>query len=185
MRLNEDNVISELRKRNPKALDFIIDKYGGLIQSIVKKTLFNFEGSGSVEECMNDVFLAIWNNIDKFYKENSFKSWIAAIAKYKAIDYKRKLLKELYNENLENIEMQQEDTSDKKILEKENHEELMALLSRLKPEDKKIFILRYFNEESTKEIAEKLDVNKEVINNRLSRGRKKLRKLIFSEVNKQ
>jgi len=185
MRLNEDNVVSELKKRNPKALDFIIDKYGGLIQSIVKKTLFNFEGSGSVEECMNDIFLAIWNNVDKFQKENSFKSWIAAISKYKAIDYKRKLIKELYNENLENIEIRQEDVSDKEILQKENREELMTLLSRLKPEDKEIFIRRYFNEESTKEIAENLEINREVVNNRLSRGRKRLRELIFSEVNKQ
>ena len=185
MRLNEDNVVSELKKRNPKALDFIIDKYGGLIQSIVKKTLFNFEGSGSVEECMNDIFLAIWNNVDKFQKENSFKSWIAAISKYKAIDYKRKLIKELYNENLENIEIRQEDVSDKEILQKENRQELMTLLSRLKPEDKEIFIRRYFNEESTKEIAENLEINREVVNNRLSRGRKRLRELIFSEVNKQ
>jgi len=185
MRLNEDSVISELKKRNPKALDFIIDKYGGLIHSIVKKTLFNFEGSGSVEECMNDIFLAIWNNVDKFQKENSFKSWIAAISKYKAIDYKRKLIKELYNENLENIEIRQEDVSDKEILQKENREELMTLLSRLKPEDKEIFIRRYFNEESTKEIAENLEINREVVNNRLSRGRKRLRELIFSEVNKQ
>lgn len=184
MILNEDNVVCELKKKNPKALDFIVDKYGGLIYSIVKKTLFNFEGTGKIEECMNDVLLAIWNNIDKFKNVNSFKNWIGAIAKYKAIDYKRKLIKELPNENLENIEIAQEDMSPTNILNKEIRSELMDLLSNLKEEDKEIFIRRYFNEETPKEIGIKLGRNRKFINNRLSRGRKKLRKLLFSEVNK-
>lgn len=68
-------------------------------------------------------------------------------------------------------------------MEKENYEELLKLLSKLKPQDKEIFVRKYLNDESTKEIASSLNVNKEVINNRLSRGRKKLKKLIFSEVN--
>ncbi|OAA84025.1 sigma-70 family RNA polymerase sigma factor [Clostridium ljungdahlii] len=184
MKINNDNVVSELHKRNPKALDFIVDIYGGLIKSIVKKTLFNFKNSGSVDECVNDVFLGIWNNIDEFHKDNSFKSWIAAIAKYKAIDYQRKLIKEWNSKNIDGIEIQINDTVDKRILEKETYDELLKLLSKLKPRDKEIFIRRYFNGESTKEIAAKLNVNKEVINNRLSRGRKKLRKIIFSEVKK-
>mgnify|MGYP000922268605 CR=1 FL=1 len=184
MKINNDNVVLELHKRNPKALDFIVDIYGGLIKSIVKKTLFNFEDSGSIDECVNDVFLGIWNNIDKFHKDNSFKNWIAAIAKYKAIDYQRKLIKGLNNRNIDAIEIQVNDTVDKKLLEKETYDELLKLLSKLKSRDKEIFIRKYFNDESTKDIAAKLNVNKEVINNRLSRGRKKLREFIFSEVKK-
>lgn len=103
MKINDDNVVSELQKKIPKALDFIVGIYGGLIKSIVQKTLFNFEDSGNVDECINDVFLGIWNNIDKFHKDNKLKSWIAAIAKYKAIDYQRKLLKELNNDLILNF----------------------------------------------------------------------------------
>lgn len=184
MKINNDNVVAELHKKNPKALDFIVDTYGGLIKSIVQKTLFNFEDSGNVDECINDVFLGIWNNIDKFHKDNKLKSWIAAIAKYKAIDYQRKLIKELNSENIDNLEIEDVTTVDKKLLEKENYEELLKLLSKLKPQDKEIFVRKYFNDESTKDIASSLNVNKEVINNRLSRGRKKLKELIVREVNK-
>ncbi|GAU78153.1 sigma-70 family RNA polymerase sigma factor [Fusibacter sp. 3D3] len=188
MKVNAQNVISQLKKRNPKALDYIVDQYGGLIYAIVSKTLSEFKGSGSVEECINDVLLAIWHNIDKFQKTNSFKSWIAAISKYKAIDYRRKLLKELRNENLDElnvvVEIGREDSTSSRILEKETQAELVKLLSNLKPEDQEIFIRRYFDDESTGEIAAHVGMNRAAVNNRLSRGRKKLKAIIFSEVNK-
>lgn len=37
MKITEKNVVQELRKRNEKALYFVIDQYGGLIKSIVRK----------------------------------------------------------------------------------------------------------------------------------------------------
>ncbi|WP_039658525.1 sigma-70 family RNA polymerase sigma factor [Clostridium tyrobutyricum] len=184
MKINNDNVISQLKKKNPRALDFIVDTYGGLIHSIVKKTLFNFENNGSVEECVNDVLLAIWKNIEKFHQNNNFKSWIAAISKYKAIDYQRKLIKVLNNQDIDGMEIKSRDTVDKELLQKENYNEMMKLLSNLKQQDREIFIRKYFNDEPSGDIAEKLNVNKEVVNNRLSRGRKKLRKIIFRPASK-
>lgn len=69
----------------------LIDEYSGLVASVVRKNLgklINYE-----EECISDVFLAIWDNIDSFDKDkNSFKNWICVIAKYKAINYKKKYL---------------------------------------------------------------------------------------------
>lgn len=184
VKISEDNLVVELKKKNPKALDFIVDNYGGLIKAIVKKTLFRFEGSGCVDECMNDVFLAIWDNIDKFYKENSFKSWVAAIAKYKSIDYQRKLIKELHNEDIDELDLKDKSVLDSEILAKENREEMMKLLSNLKEEDKEIFMRRYFQEQSTEDIGKHMGINREAVNNRLSRGRKKLKSIILGEEGK-
>lgn len=78
--------------KKEKGLELLIDQYGGLITAIVRKhlgTLKSYE-----EECVNDVLLAIWHHIHRFDSEkNTFKNWVAAIAKYKAIDYQRKYIK--------------------------------------------------------------------------------------------
>lgn len=51
------------------------------------------------EECISDVLFSIWENIEAFnYRESSFKNWICAIAKYKAIDYKSKYLYKISEE---------------------------------------------------------------------------------------
>ena len=64
MKVNENNYIRELRNRNEKALDYIIDNYGWIIKSIVKKHLYNLHSVQ--EECINDILLGIWNNIREF-----------------------------------------------------------------------------------------------------------------------
>lgn len=58
MKITEENVVIQIRKRNEKALYFIIDQYGGLIKSIVQKHLASFQDVQ--EECMDYVLLAIW-----------------------------------------------------------------------------------------------------------------------------
>ena len=41
MKINEKNFIKYLNLKNEKALDYLVDNYGGLIKSIVNKHLYN------------------------------------------------------------------------------------------------------------------------------------------------
>ena len=91
MRINSNNFLEQLKKENPKALDYVLDIYAPLIKGIVSRTLMPLGDCGIIDECISDVFIAIWNNSQKFKGDNiKFKSWICAIAKFKAIDYYRK-----------------------------------------------------------------------------------------------
>ncbi len=56
-------------------------------------------------------------------KKSSFKNWVGGIAKYKSIDYTRKYLRDLENQNIEDVNIAIEDNSLKEILSKEISEE--------------------------------------------------------------
>ena len=43
MKINEDNFIEQLKFRNEKALEYVIDNYGRIVKSVVKKHLFSLE----------------------------------------------------------------------------------------------------------------------------------------------
>ena len=77
MKIDEVNVIRELGKRNEKALDYVIDQYGGLIYSIVRKSLYAFE-SGQ-EECVNDILMAIWQHSEAFDLADGGKFFIDSL----------------------------------------------------------------------------------------------------------
>ncbi|SHI96732.1 RNA polymerase sigma-70 factor, ECF subfamily [Clostridium amylolyticum] len=179
MRINEKNFIKYLKKKNEKALDYVINTYGGLIKAIVNKHLYNL---GSYhEECINDIFLAIWYGIDKYDEEKGdFKNWMAAITKYKCIAYKRKYAESIYDEDLDTIEIKTDNISIE-IAKQELQEEIDSLLDNLKTKDKKLFIEYYIEEKSVKEIASSMNVKDEVIYNRLSRGKKKIRTLFVNK----
>ncbi|QOS98936.1 hypothetical protein JNUCC42_21395 [Brevibacterium sp. JNUCC-42] len=96
MKSNNKNFIQRLQLQKEDALEFIVDKYLPLIKGVTYKVLFPLENDGVIEECINDIFLSIWNNSEKFHGESTdFKKWVCAIAKYKSIDYYRKASKKV------------------------------------------------------------------------------------------
>jgi RNA polymerase sigma-70 factor (ECF subfamily) len=176
LKITEDNFVSYLRSKNEQALEFVIDNYGGIIQGIVKRHLYNLPEYQ--EECINDVLLGIWNNIGSFDEsKNTFKNWAAGITKYKTIDYRRKYLKILERENIDDLEIISEDACLTQIMNQELNRDLEALLSCLKPEDKELFIKLYVEEQEIDSISKETGLKRDVIYNRISRGKKKLRGL--------
>lgn len=176
MRIKEDNLIEQLRRKNPKALEYVVDEYGGLLHSITASILGAYNDQGMIEECLDDVFMSIWNNILKFSGDiPKFKSWAAAVAKYKALDYRRKYNKNLLNEDIEECIIAAGDSVEEEIIFQEDKKELMKVIDELPQPDKSIFIKKYFLEESSEEIAQQLSLTRGAVDNRLSRGRKKLK----------
>lgn len=60
------DVISKLKLRHEKALAYVIDTYMPYVKAIAKQILEQPCGNWAVDECINDVFLAVWQNSDKF-----------------------------------------------------------------------------------------------------------------------
>lgn len=56
MKINEENYLIELCKKNEKALEYIIDKYSAIVNGVVRKVLLPLENNGLIEECISDVF---------------------------------------------------------------------------------------------------------------------------------
>lgn len=170
----QDNLlIKYIKKKNPKGMDMLIDNYGGIITSVVRNhlgVLINYE-----EECINDVFLSIWESIEGYDKDkNSFKNWICAIAKYKSINYKKKYLNK-YEEMQTNNEIYY---IDKDLIKLEVNEDVEDILHCLNSKDKELFIKYYIEGYELEEIAKENKTNVTNLYSRLSRGRKKIKKTL-------
>ena len=174
MKITEENFILKLKQKDDKALEYVIEKYGWIIKSIVNKNLYNLQMYQ--DECINDILLGLWNNIDSFDEERStFKNWIAGISKYKTIDYRRKYLKNLQYENIDDMEIKTEDNCHKELIENEISNELENMLSHLKERDRELFLKLYVEEKDVDTISEETGMHRDVIYNRVSRSKKKLR----------
>ena len=138
MKINESNFVEELSHRNEKALEYVMVHYGGLVKSVTHRYLNVL--SQYEEECINDVFFAVWEHIDSYDSaRNPFANWIGGIARLKALDYKRKYAHFLLETSWENsphtkgiddaIELQTQ-------FDEEFSEETKQMLSCLKPQDR-------------------------------------------------
>lgn len=175
MRIGENNYIHELQLHNEEALLYVIDEYGGLIMSVIRKHLFRMQERQ--EECFDDVLLNIWQNISRYdEKKNSFKNWVAAIARYRCIDYLRQYRHELEMLNIEDVMIAEEDMMLKEMVEREISEEVEKMLALLKPLDRELFMKLYVEEKSVGQVSDETGLKKDVIYNRVSRGKRKIGK---------
>lgn len=184
LEITEENFICQLRNRNEESLEYVIDNYAWIIKTVLKKNLYYL--MDYYEECMNDCLLAIWENIHYYNPEkSSFKNWVMGIARYKAIDYKRKYLKDCENIDIEKISLALDDSSLKEVLEKEVRDEIEDLLQHLSKEDQMIFRKIYIDEDSTSEVSRDMGLSKPIIYNRLSRGKRKIRDEVLKKGGKK
>lgn len=176
----DEEIYKLIKNRNEKGMELLINEYAPLIKAIVKKHLYNLPQYH--EECINDVYFGIWNNITSFDKEkNILKNWIAAITKYKAIDYKRKYLKTLECIDISELDIESDFAIEKEVLKNELDYELEEILKNLNILDKQLFIKLFVKEESIKDVSEEFNIKPSVIYNRISRGKSKLRSLLSKQ----
>ena len=98
------------------------------------------------------------------------------IARNKAKDF----LKMQKNINLELYDdlLVIDDGIETKMLQKEQQQYIRDLLNKLKPDDKKIFLLYYYQYKKIDDIASIMQMNPQTVKTRLRRGREMLRGII-------
>ncbi|MBE6053413.1 MAG: sigma-70 family RNA polymerase sigma factor [Clostridium sartagoforme] len=176
MKIREDNFIHNLKKNNPKALDYIIDSYSGLVNTIVTKALIALEDRGLIEECISDVFISVWENRNKFNGDKiNFKSWISAISKYKSIDYFRKHLKDKNTEEF-NFNIPDKRDIEEEYISSLEVKKLIDIITSYEEPDKSIFIRKFILGESSSEISRAIGLSINNINTRVFRGRQRIKK---------
>ena len=92
-KITDDNYIERLRLKDERALEYVVVKYGGPLRSILRNRLSLIPDM--IDECFDDVLMKVWEHADDYDESRcEFKSWLAAIARYRAIDYLRKAKRE-------------------------------------------------------------------------------------------
>lgn len=175
MKITEKNFVAQLRRGNERALEYVVDAYGSLLLAVVRKQLALLPELQ--QECINDVLLAIWQNIDHYDESRStFANWVAGICRYKAIDCRRVWLKQLQEQPLEATEELADPRRSADLLEQEIFEEVEQMLSCLKETDQILFRQLFVEELPVEVVAENMGISRNAVYNRVSRGRKQLRK---------
>lgn len=174
MKANETNFTDLIKAGREEGILYVIDTYGGLLQSIVRKRLYAVPDR--IGECMNDVLLGIWRNIDCFDEtKGSFVNWAAGVARLEAIDTLRRVRREFETVPIEDMEISQEDPSYMKLVDQELSRETEEILECLKPKDQKLFRKIFLEEQEPEEAGRALGMTRDNVYVRLSRGKKKLR----------
>ena len=151
---------------------------------IYKRYVGNAE---EAEDIAQDVFLKMWDNLKKFDKEKSFKTWLFAIAKNSAIDFLKKKkavpFSRFINKDGENMIL--ETLTDPALLpdeflkQKEAGGILKKAINKLSPKYRMVLLPRLNNGLTFREIAESLGESMDTIKSRYRRALALLKNIIL------
>lgn len=178
MKSTDHNFIKRLKRQKEDALEYAVDKYLPLVKGITYKVLSPLGNPDLVEECINDVFLSIWHHAHQFEGDNDeFRKWLCVVAKYKAIDAYRIANKrgevEIIGTN--DLEVGSSPSIENEVLVTESKNELLKLMCGFEVIDRDIFIMKFFLDMTSEEIAKNIGLTKAAVDNRVYRGKKLLK----------
>ncbi len=127
------------------------------------------------QEVLNDGFVKVFNNLDKYDLHLSFKAWLRRILINSAIDYYRKHHK--HQHTLEIVQDQHLDEAPD-ALHNLSVEEIMDLVQQLSPAYRMVFNLYAIEGYKHHEIAEELNITVGASKSNLAKARTKLRAML-------
>jgi RNA polymerase sigma-70 factor (ECF subfamily) len=182
MNMDINELVARLKNGDQEVWNMVVDKYSRKVYNMA----LNFAGnSDDAADITQEVFLKVYNNIEKFKEEKSFTSWLLRLSKNYCIDYWRKskyTRKHLeLDENLKIEPANDAGTPEDTAIKRYDAIYLRKKLRLLPPDLRALIIMRDIQDFSYQEIAEHLEIPLGTTKSRINRARTKLAKLILKE----
>ena len=180
----DEAIVALYFARSERAIALTEQTYGKLIFSVCRNVLHNDEDA---EECCSSVYMSAWSKIPP-ERPKSLPAFLCFLARTCAIDrYREKTRKRRGAgqsvcpfEELENL-LSGGQTAQEALEEKELTKLLNDFLRTLPDDERRLFIRRYYLEESADTIAEKSGVSRRTVYMKLSAVRDKLEEMLKKE----
>lgn len=161
------------------AYEYLIEQYGSLIYAIVINKLGRFGTKEDIEDCVSDIMVEFLKNAGSFSAgTGSLKSYISAVAKFRAIDAFRRISGQ--NSRCAGIDDEEislppsENNTEDEVEKRIFHQKLWGIIKSLGEPDSSIIIYQYFYNRKVSEIAHKLGMTSGAVQKRSLRARKKI-----------
>lgn len=152
--MNERNLIAELKAIETRNIAFekLVRHYQKILYYHIRRMVQTHEDT---DDILQNVFISVWRNIEKFREESSLKTWLYKIATNESLTFLANQKKRGF-QDLEQMEntlghstSNTEDLGGDEILQK-----LQMAINELPEKQKLVFNMRYYDELSFRDISE-------------------------------
>ena len=168
----EKMIVKEAAAKNPAAFSQLIFLYKKRIVAVGRRFFYN---QNDIDDFLQEVFIKIYENLDKFQGNSRFSTWITRIAYNTAINFKTRTKKSesLCEETQSNLVSNYETPEETQL--KQLTREAINNAVKLLPENyKKCIELYFYNNMTYEEIAETTDIPLNTVKTYIFRAKKEL-----------
>lgn len=172
--------LESLKQGDTKAFEAIYKTYKAKIYNFVLDALYD---KSMAKDITQNVFLSVWEHRKKIRPDNNFQSYLFTIAKNLVYRQTEKMLLAARYEDYIQTYNNEEDYSFEEKIDAESLEALiLKLIEQLPDARRKIFLLRFKEELSNKEIAATLSLSEVNVEKQISRSLAYIRKHVKDHI---
>ncbi len=169
-------LVEAVLRRDRKATAEFVETYTDAVYSFIRRRLNPREDL--VDDLVQDVFVAAWENLVSFRGSSSLRSWLLGIARHKVEDHYRRLLQDAHPLDadvaaiLPDRSPGVEAVADRERIEQQTRKVLEEM-----PQHYSVALLwRYWERKSAREVAEATGRSEKAVERLLARAREQFRR---------
>ena len=176
--MTDEELIDKCLKGDGRAQKMLFDKFARKMMSVCLRYVSDYENA---EDVLQDGFIKVFKNLDKFKHEGSFEGWIRRTMINTSLDYLRKGKNAPIDTDISEAEYLASDNE--KSLSKLREEEIMALVQKMPTGYRTVFNLYAIEGYSHQEIADELGVTESTSKTQYKKARNYLMNIIIEREN--
>ena len=182
--VSDDALIEAIKKGDRNAAAWLYNRHVDRVHRICYRIVLD---TSQVQDCVQEVWLKVFRNIDRFQCSKSFAAWLNSVSANTAIDYYRKWIKHRNHIDIDEIHTRAVATDgnpvDRKLDGALIQQRIHEALEKISVNQRTAFILRYFEEMPVGEIAETLGCTEGAVRTHIRRALLALRAKLAGKLN--
>jgi RNA polymerase sigma-70 factor (ECF subfamily) len=175
--LRDQDLVAEVLRKDRKATAEFVSRCADYVYGYVRRRLM--PRAELVEDLVQEILLAAWENLEAFRGDSSLRSWLLGIARHKVEDHYRKRLREVQIDD-ENESSFDEPASaadlEEALAMRQTSQRTRETLEQLPEIYRVVLLWRYWEHRSLREIAAQTGRTEKAIERLLSRARTQFKK---------
>lgn len=174
---SDRELVAEILSKDRKATAEFVDRYADHVYGYVRRRLI--PRADLIDDLVQEIFLAAWENLDKFRGDSPLRSWLLGIARHKVEDHYRKRLREIQlEEEEEDLESEPESADDleEALAKRQIGQRTQGILATLPERYSVVLLWRYWENRSLRDIAVQIGKTEKGVERLLARARQQFKK---------
>ncbi len=153
------------------AFEYLFTRYR---ESIYLLMLARLGSAQDADDVIQETFIKVFINIHRYDSRYTFGQWIYTIARNTFIDFKRKRHEDISLDNRFTLTEECNPTPEQSVINSQVRSQIDNSIRRLNPMQQQLFKMRFLDEYSYEEIAEKLQIPMGTVKTNIHRARAKM-----------
>jgi len=167
--VSDEALIEAVKKGDRNAAAWLYNRHVDRVHRICYRIVLD---PSQVQDCVQEVWLKVFRNIDRFQCSKSFGAWLNSVSANTAIDYYRKWIKRSSRIDSDEIRtvVTDENPGEQKLDGALTQQRICEALEKISVNQRTAFILRYYEDMPIAEIAQTLGCTKGAVRTHIRRS---------------